>query len=386
MKFVFSAVFSVGLAKCQVGVSGEPGLCTPDCVGIDCLTLVEREVPAVLCEAGFVYDREAECCVMDVESDAHFVCANGNAPEGYMCPVESRPIYTCEKGFELVDGICVRRTKQTMNVECPAGTVMDGTSCLERIPVDSVLECSSGSFKDGDQCFTNISFRHSVVCPPNWNLEGERCAMEEFVDCTDQSLPGESCGEECYVDMQCDGKSCFHSRDAIQQRIKARKGKRFLTSTNARAAICNDQPCKVVKMTKRPDSSNLELVSKTCLKRMETDPEIFCEGPADAVFNGKECCMKAPVPPVYRCPVQQFGANDDDCFQLRRRAPMFVCAPGFNQQCRGSRKADPSRCECVEIDEAPPAPDCPERAELRDDKCVHYEEPIAYCPELGAEL
>ncbi|KAH0474865.1 MAG: hypothetical protein KVP17_000612 [Porospora cf. gigantea B] len=138
-------------------------------------------------------------------------------------------------------------------------------------------------------------------------------------------------------------------------------------------------------MTKRPDSSSLELVSKTCLKRVETDPEVFCE--ANAVFNGKECCLQVPVATIFKCPLQRFGSSDDNCFRLRRRTPQYVCLAGYEQVCRGSpRLSSPANCECVATTEEKPNPVCPEGAQYHDETCVLYEEPIAYCPEKGAEL
>ncbi|KAH0481874.1 MAG: hypothetical protein KVP17_003754 [Porospora cf. gigantea B] len=62
---------------CRAGVSAH-GICKPDCVGIGCVQVIDREVPAVMCSAGFVYDREQECCVMDEESEAMFSCPNAH--------------------------------------------------------------------------------------------------------------------------------------------------------------------------------------------------------------------------------------------------------------------------------------------------------------------
>ena len=326
---------------------------------------------------------------MDEESEALFSCPDGSPSEGYMCTRSSVPVYTCEKEFTLINGTCVRENKETMESQCPAGTIIQGTACVEKIPVDLVAECPAECYKEGDECLTNRTFSHSFICPAGWDLDAARCVMEEMVDCTDKTLPGEGCGENCYVDMQCKGEQCFLPRDVIEERISQRKGKRSLSASVTGAGVCNAQACKVTKLIKsrRPDSTSLELVSKTCLKRTETDPEVFCEGPQDAVFNGKECCMQVPVPSVYKCPVSKFGATDGDCFQLVRRAPQFVCPVGFEQKCRGpSRVARPSRCECVAVDEAKPTPVCPEGAEFQDGQCVMYEEPIAYCADKGARL
>ncbi|KAH0487827.1 MAG: hypothetical protein KVP17_002489, partial [Porospora cf. gigantea B] len=260
---------------------------------------------------------------------------------------------------------------------------MDGTACLEKTPVALVAECPSACSKEGDQCFTTRTYSHTLQCPAGWTLDGGRCVVEEIVDCTDDRLPDEECGEHCYVDMQCSGGSCFTSKEAVEKTIL--EGRRFLAATTEGLDICNSKPCRAVKLTKQPDSSSLELVSKTCLRRMETDPEVFCEGPADVVFNGESCCMKVAVPPVMRCPVQQFGASDDECFRLRKRAPQYVCPAGFEKKCRGSSRS-PLGCECAATEENQAERSCPEEAELYDDVCVVYEDPIAYCPELGAEL
>ncbi|KAH0481008.1 MAG: uncharacterized protein KVP18_002914 [Porospora cf. gigantea A] len=370
--------------KCRAGVSGEAGLCDPTCVGVDCLEVVEREVPAVMCSAGFVYDREEECCVMDEEKEAMYVCPGGRPSDGHMCETVSLPVSTCDGEFELEDGVCVREGRNTMSAECPAGTIMDGTSCVEKVPVQLVAECPSNGFKQDEQCFINQLFSHSFICPPGWNMDSNRCIMEELVDCTSQHLPEENCGERCYVDMQCEENQCFVSKDVVKERISKRKGKRFLSASLTGTGVCEAQPCKVVKMVPKPESSTLELVSKTCLKRTETDPEVFCEGPAEAVFNGKECCMNVPVSPVYTCPVSQFGATDADCFQLVRRAPQFVCPAGFERKCHGRGKS--SQCECSFSEQVAPTASCPVGSELQDERCVSYEEPIAYCADQSSRL
>ncbi|KAH0489020.1 MAG: hypothetical protein KVP17_001239 [Porospora cf. gigantea B] len=333
MKLLISVLVVEGLTqRCRAGVSGETGLCDANCVGVDCLEVVEREVPAVMCSAGFVYDGDAACCVMDEETEPTFVCADGSPSDGYMCPRKSQPVFTCDEDFKLVDGSCVQESKGTMVTECPPNSIMDGSSCVERMPVDLIPECPISSTEEEGACFTTKSFGHSFVCPERWNLHAGRCVMEELVDCTDEQLPGEECGEQCYVDMQCSGSQCFASREVIQRRIAERKGKRFLAADSVGAAVCSAQPCKVMKLTPKPDAIRFELVTKTCLKRTETDPEVFCEGPPAAVFNGETCCMKIPVPPLYKCPISRFGSTDMDCFQLRRRDIQSTCPRGFEKR------------------------------------------------------
>ena len=58
---------------------------------------------------------------------------------------------------------------------------------------------------------------------------------------------------------------------------------------------------------------------------------------------------------------------------------------GFEKKCRGSSRSRLG-CECAATEENQAERSCPEEAELYDDVCVVYEDPIAYCPELGAEL
>ncbi|KAH0480938.1 MAG: hypothetical protein KVP17_001613 [Porospora cf. gigantea B] len=382
---VVAVLLAIGRGACPAGVSEESGLCVPDCVGIGCVQVVERQVPAVMCSSGFSYEGLEGCCVMDEETEAQYICPDGSPSDGYVCTRTTKPVFTCEEDFSLEDGSCIRHRKDTMDAQCPYDSKMDGLSCLEKIPVELVPECPVSCYKEGDQCFTNKTFAHSLMCPPGWTLDGGRCVMSEMVDCTDKTLPGEGCGPHCYIDMQCSGEKCFASRDVIQQRIAERKGKRFLGS--ATADVCSTQPCKVSKMTKKADSSSLELVSKTCLRRTETDPEIFCEGPAEAVFNGKECCVQIPVPPVYKCPVLRFGATDDECYRLKRRPAQYICPPGFEQKCRsGSAFPRPATCQCVAVDHEPSTPVCPEGSALHDGLCVLFEEPVAYCADEGATL
>lgn len=369
ISFLFLLGAACLAADCSVSNAGS------ECIGSGEVTVVERTAAVVMCGSGFEYDPDEECCVMEEVTDPKLACETGKQ-RGGVCAVFSQPQASCPEGFTLEQAGCVRKSKSTMSTACGSG-YLSGATCVDRVPVELEYVCPTGCEERDGQCYTTQTFQHSFFCPAGWSRQGDRCILEEVVDCTDASLPGD-CGDHCYVDPECTGHNCFGSKAEIQQRLQSRKRRSLSVSLSAHA-LCNSRPCEVHKMEPRPREESLELLSKTCVKRTETDADVFCDGPQSAIFNGVTCCVEVPVDREPMCPGE---GSVHDCYTTVRKPASATCPPGFDKVCRGNSAFG---CQCQKEEVVEPEPLCLSGF-FEEGSCVVFQDPVAYCPEQDAAL
>ncbi|KAH0476454.1 MAG: hypothetical protein KVP17_004688 [Porospora cf. gigantea B] len=350
--------------------------CDASCVDARCFVPEERSIQVAVCDRGFDYDVDTGDCVAEEEYTPQMMCEYGENRAG-RCVVSSPAFPSCPKTFSLEGSECVRSGKSTMSTKCGRHQTPDGYGCLERSPVALEYTCEAPGYIYQGECVCNQTFQHRFHCAAGWKLEGDRCVSQEYIDCTHDFLPSD-CKEECYVDPTCAGGECyFKDRKVVENRIREKAVGRKL---KAGLDMCHIKPCKVKRLTPRPAAESVELVSKTCVKRLEVDADIYCEGPSEAVFNGEECCIRRPMPKVPTCAAE---GDVEDCYEMKRVPALVSCPPGFQKNCWGN---NPNSCECVNLERRPANLTCPPGAQPEGDRCVEVQVPVAYCPEKDSRL
>lgn len=347
------------------------------CAGVKVLDRTSPE--NVVCSEGFNYDNDEKLCIKRDLFPVALACSRGKSLVGKSCVESVEPLETCEPGFELHRDSCHKIEKAEMEPTCPPERTLEDGMCVEKVPMDLVAACPTNCSGEPPECFSTRIFPHSHLCPETWMFEDGRCVLETLVDCT---VDGSSdCGDDCYLDTQCSGGSdCFVSRAEIERRLADRQDKFLLGKSDE---VCVNRPCKVAVIDRRENTS-VELISRTCLKRVEADPDVFCEGPPGTVFNGTQCCLLVPVDTVPACPSDAPGASVDDCFELVHHTPKFVCPADFEEKCFGHGPT--FSCQCAARIQRPHSLECGETFTLDSRKCIRHTKPTPYCPEPGAAL
>ncbi|MEM7494875.1 MAG: hypothetical protein AAF471_01765 [Myxococcota bacterium] len=158
------------------------------------------------CQEGYVLS--SGTCVKTAKGDPKYACAEGEMQLDKYCYKKGPQRRKCPDGFEKKKGYCLAEKPSPAQMLCPTGFELEGESCVRRmVDKPKPAPCPGGTFEQGGVCIREpLITAGELICPKGGRQIGGLCAKKSSAreQVTESNV---RCGEgRCTLRGQLKGK------------------------------------------------------------------------------------------------------------------------------------------------------------------------------------